>query len=83
MEIKIVTWIQDNLLYLILLPANLLAVEVVIKSAAEAHGYKKTANTLDKVGNFISFLADIINGLTAKKNTVQPIPTPLSGQKVD
>lgn len=65
----VITWCKQHWLYLALFPGNLLMIETVVKSSAEAHGYKKTANTCDKIGNFLSFIADIVSGLLAKKQT--------------
>jgi hypothetical protein len=50
-----------------LLPGNLLMLDSLIRSAAEAHGYKKTASICDKIANFLSFITDVIGGMLIKK----------------
>jgi len=77
-----ILWIQHHWLFLSMLPAQALTVETIIKSAAEAHGYKHTANICDKIGNFLSFIADIIGGILVKKQPIVTIvtePTPTTG----
>ena len=65
-------WINSHFWYLVMLPANLLALQAVIVNAAEAHGYTKSASWLRKIGNFLSFLADVVSGILAKKQPPEP-----------
>ena len=81
-------WITHHWTFLILLPGNLLAFEAVIKNAAEAHGYTKSASLCRKTGNFLSFCADVLSGILARKQVTQTESNPnqpitLSNQKVD
>jgi hypothetical protein len=68
-------WIQNHWIFLVMLPGNLLAFQALAMNTAEAHGYTKTASLLKKFGNFISFIADIVSGLLAKKTTTNPPTT--------
>ena len=65
----ILGWIRHNSLFLIMLPANILAVEAIIRQAAVDKGYPKVVSLCDRIAQFIGFIQDVIAGLIKKNQT--------------
>lgn len=51
----------------VMLPGTLLGYQTVVMNALQAHGYTKAESWCKKVGNFLSFLTDVIGGVLSKK----------------
>ncbi len=70
----IAVYLKAHWFDLLLLPGNIMAVDAIVKEAAEKRGYKKLASLCDVIGNFLSFIVDIITGLLSRKQNNQTQP---------
>jgi hypothetical protein len=70
-------FIHKHWLDILMLPANILMVDVVIKTAAEKRGFKQISQICDWVSNVVGFIQDIITGLISNRKPPTPPTAPL------
>lgn len=67
--IEIHKFIHHHWLDIMLLPANILAIEAIVREAAVKRGYKNTVTWCDQIANAVGFIQDVLVGIIQRKQS--------------
>lgn len=69
-----ISWISHNWFNLLQWIGDVIAVDAVIKQAAQKYGYTKLASLCDLIANDLNFVLDIITGIIQSFKKQPPVP---------